>query len=394
VPVATTRRRMRGCRGHESTPTDTCQSGYRGYAVPGVWARASAAGTGWRSRSRVRYGMNRSDDGLDCCKMESRSGYGWWWVPEVGGGGARRFAMSSMQAGLSQTGPGKLETQRSGDGGESCVPRKHNQAIKRLTFFRCLGSQREPKKQQSGRHAVVWEATGPRGSIYWPQTEFRILAAHCNAFRRLTHTHTHLAWPSTTRANGLAPTGQPMVPIARIPWLPAPVRRGREVEEESVEPKGGAAVLPCKGLDTCTPRRSKSSGLAPLLSDGPRAHDLWGQQKRCAAVEPSERLRPLRTSARGTGIINGFPDSTTLLCTSWTATFWLFRRCGGVLFQSSSSDRAAQETRVFAWPAVGGSSKPRSLHNTSAETETERETLMWTRDGEQFSPGGIGPENI
>jgi hypothetical protein len=209
-----------------------------------------------------------------------------------------------------------------------------------------------------------------------------------------THSHTHTPWPSTTRANGLAPTGQPMVPIARIPWLPAPVRRGREVEEESVEPKGGAAVLPCKGLDTCTPRRSKSSGLAPLLSDGPRAHDLWGQQKRCAAVEPSERLRPLRTSARGTGIINGFPDSTTLLCTSWTATFWLFRRCGGVLFQSSSSDRAAQETRVFAWPAVGGSSKPRSLHNTSAETETERETLMWTRDGEQFSPGGIGPENI
>ena len=42
-----------GCRGHGSTPTDTCQSGSREDAVPDVWARASAARAG-ASNERVR----------------------------------------------------------------------------------------------------------------------------------------------------------------------------------------------------------------------------------------------------------------------------------------------------------------------------------------------------
>jgi hypothetical protein len=152
----------------------------------------------------------------------------------------------------------------------------------------------------------VWEATGSRVPYIAPGW----ISHPCCSLQcvpKLTHTHLGLPRPG--------PTGSQWCKLPGYRgFLPLCAGAGK-LRKRSVEQKGGAAILPCKGLDTCTPRRSKSSGLAPLLSDGPKwAHELWDQQKRCAAVERSERPRPLRTSARGTGIINGSrQDSSSIM---------------------------------------------------------------------------------
>lgn len=65
-----------------------------------------------------------------------------------------------------------------------------------------------------------------------------------------------------------------------------------------MEPESGAVALPCRGLGYLHPATVKTSGLAPLclmgswvlITDGDSLRD----QKRCVAVESSERPRPLR----------------------------------------------------------------------------------------------------
>jgi hypothetical protein len=115
---------------------------------------------------------------------------GGWWV--MVGGGAR-VDLRCRQCKSASARPGKLEQwQRVVCASETQLTW---QATKqRLTFFRCLFTTRAKKAAIRKARGCVG-SDGPPGFHILPQTEFRILAAHCNAFRRLTDTHTHLGLP-------------------------------------------------------------------------------------------------------------------------------------------------------------------------------------------------------
>jgi hypothetical protein len=200
----------RGCRGHRSTPTDTCQSGCLGYAVPGVWARASAAGT---SRRVVRRDMGR--DAEDGTTAKGR-------VSKLANQGK-----TDCEAPQSAT--------RRTNGEDALL--EHNNRLFSLNREHEAGKRHESSIPGS---VVCGGRDGPGGPIYCPR---RVSPHPCCALQCVPKIHSHA--------------------VARISCLPGPpVCRGLKVEEKSVGPEvGWFSSFHCRGLATCTP--PATTGLAP-----------------------------------------------------------------------------------------------------------------------------------